>query len=93
MQTAAAAAAAAVSQGSIDGNERGLVPRAVQALGEGIEADTSGAEFEVSTVMRAHCVLDQHLCSDKVLVCLPGCLSQLRSCSAAVCLQQTSKGS
>lgn len=34
-------------QGTIDGEERGLVPRAVQALGQGIEADTSGAEFEV----------------------------------------------
>lgn len=37
-------------QGSIDGEQRGLVPRAVQALGEGIEADSSGAEFEVGSL-------------------------------------------
>lgn len=40
-------------QGCVTGEERGLVPRAVQALGEGIEADTSGAEFEVSLLMAA----------------------------------------
>jgi hypothetical protein len=41
------AAAATCLQGCIDGEERGLVPQAIQALGDGIEADTSGAEFEV----------------------------------------------
>ena len=35
-------------QGSVSEQSlRGMVPRAVQALGQGIAADTSGAEYEV----------------------------------------------
>jgi hypothetical protein len=48
---------------------QGIVPRAVQAIGEGIAADTSGAEYEVQCRLscKASAVL-QHL-AELVLPC------------------------
>lgn len=49
-------------QGDVsDPDQRGIVPRAVEALGEGIAADDSGAEYEVTLVaqwLRAHGAVD-----------------------------------